>query len=310
MDSDWNKLKKERLDPIHQWDTSFFGKKINDTLPLLYPFSGPDFVHAYHLYPRTTTYILLALEPISEMPAIEKLNTDNQKLYFKSLENSLQDVFKKSYFITTHMQKDLSHEKVKGVLPLFYFFIVRSGLEILQVNQVSIDTSGRVIKVPKYMPKMIKGIHFIVKNPETNFEKDIYYFSVNLSNTGMERNPEFGKFLDKLQSVNVFLKSASYMPHYSTFKTIRDKILSHAESILQDDTGVPYKYFKNKLDWKITLFGTYARPVKDFGEWVFQKDLDSAYVDSTSIKQLPFHLGYHWGDKKQSYLFLQREKKE
>ena len=98
------------------------------------------------------------------------------------------------------------------------------------------------------------------------------------------------------------------MPHYSTFKTLRERLITQSETILQDDTGFPYKYFKNKKRYDITLFGRYAKPVKDFGDYVFQRDLDSVYrTDSAGVLQLDFHLGYHWGDKKQAILLIRKK---
>ena len=44
----WNKIKKERLDPIINWSQSNFIKSDIDTSLLFYPFSGPDFLHAFH----------------------------------------------------------------------------------------------------------------------------------------------------------------------------------------------------------------------------------------------------------------------
>ncbi len=62
---------------------------------------------------------------------------------------------------------------------------------------------------------------------------------------------------------------------------------------------------KNDKKRKVVLFGEYTRPVKDFGEYTFQKDLDSAYTKDKNVQKLPYHLGYHWGDKKQSWqLFI------
>ena len=43
----WNKIKQERLDPIINWSQSSFIKSDIDTSLLFYPFSGPDFLHAF-----------------------------------------------------------------------------------------------------------------------------------------------------------------------------------------------------------------------------------------------------------------------
>lgn len=309
MDKNWFLLQDERIDAIEKWDTTFLRQHVIDSLPLVYPFSGPDFLHAYYLFPRTNTYVLMALEPLSSLPILEKLNRDSRKVYFNSIENSLRDIFSKSYFITTHMGSDLQHEKVKGVLPLLYFFISRSGLEIRQTEQLALDTSGVMVKSTwTGSSKKVRCVKIIVRDPKTETEKTIYYISCNLSNTGLNFNPEVMKFVKKLGPCNTFIKAASYMPHYSTFKTLRDRLIDQSQLVLQDDTGFPYKYFKNKKKYDVILFGKYAQPVKDFGNYVFQKDLDSVYrKDSSKVLQLDFHLGYHWGDKKQAILLIRKK---
>lgn len=310
MNNNWEKLKVQRLNPILKWDTSYFSKQVVDSLPLIYPFSGPDLLHAVSLFPRSKTYVLLALEQLHDLPKLEKLNRDSRTLFFNSLENSLKDVMSKSYFITTHMGSDLHSEKVKGVLPLLYFFTVRSGLEILDVDQMVLDTSGKAVTSDwQKTGKKIRVIKISALDPKTKTEKTIYYVSCNLSNTGMNFTPELSKFLKSFGTCNTFIKAASYMPHYSTFKSIRDQLIQQSALIFQDDTGFPYKYFKNKKKYEVQLFGEYAKPVKDFGDYVFQKDLDSVYhsKDSIKIKPLGFHLGYHWGDKKQAILLIKKK---
>jgi hypothetical protein len=310
MNETWNKLNTERLIPIAKWDSSYFSNQVIDSLPLIYPFSGPDVLHAYHLFPRVKTYVLLALEQLSDLPSLDKINRDSRKLYFNSLENSLKDVFSKSYFVTTRMGTDLHSGKVKGVLPLLYFFVSRCGLEIRQVEQLVLDSTGKTVKSTWVNTgKKIKVVKLIVRDLKTESEKTIYYLSCNLSNTGLNFTPEVLKFIAKQGECNTFLKAASYMPHYSTFKLLRDQLISQSKLIFQDDTGFPYKHFKNKKKYAVTLFGRYAQPVKDFGNYTFQKDLDSAYAskDSLKIPQLGFHLGYHWGDKKQAILLIKKK---
>ena len=79
----WNKLKKEtdknfkktfdnRLSKISEWEIQDFIGKNKDTLPLFYPFSGPDFLHVNYLYPNTKTYILSAIEKIGTLPNLLK----------------------------------------------------------------------------------------------------------------------------------------------------------------------------------------------------------------------------------------------
>ena len=106
---------------------------------------------------------------------------------------------------------------------------------------------------------------------------------------------------------NTFLKSASYLLHYGSFTTIRNLILDKSDYLVQDDTGIPFKYFNN-ADWKVSLFGIYEKPVKDFIDDLYQEDLDSAYKSTINLKKLDFSLGYHWSSKEQNQIVAKKNK--
>ena len=81
--------------------------------------------------------------------------------------------------------------------------------------------------------------------------------------------------------------------HYKFFAEIRNLILAQSAFLLQDDSGVAYRFF-DKKKWKIKLYGQYTEPISDF-KGVTQEDLQAAYnQDAQHIEALPFVLGYHW----------------
>ena len=84
------------------------------------------------------------------------------------------------------------------------------------------------------------------------------------------------------------LKATSYMTHQKEFSMIRDQVLAVSGAILQDDSGIPYKYFQPDA-WKVQLYGDYIRPYGSF-RWLEQPDLRKAYA--TGAKPLTLHLGY------------------
>jgi hypothetical protein len=82
--------------------------------------------------------------------------------------------------------------------------------------------------------------------------------------------------------------------HGNNYSIIRNLILKNSKTVLQDDTGIAYRYF-DKSKWNISLYGSYIKPVKDFGPGAYQTDLKTVYEqDSSHIKKLSYSLGYHW----------------
>jgi hypothetical protein len=100
--------------------------------------------------------------------------------------------------------------------------------------------------------------------------------------------------------VTTYIKSASYLMHKSYFSTIRNTILAKSIAILQDDSGIPYRFF-NKSKWAIRLYGTYDGPIELFKDHM-EEDLKAAY--ERGAQPLTVRLGYG----KQSNMLLATRK--
>lgn len=307
MDGNWKKMYDTRLSKMKAWEENTFSKSIHDSLTLFYPFSGPDFLHAFFLFPRAKTYVLAALEPIREVVPLDTISEKNRDAFLDSLGVSLRDIFNKSYFITTHMEKDL--KQVKGVLPPLYFFIERSGHELLSQKFITLDEFGNEVEIKgsQIHWKKTPAVKLVFRDRTTQELKTLYYFSVSISNGGLKERPNFIAFVKNRAPFNTFVKSASYLMHKDVFTEIKKLIIANSNHVFQDDTGIPYKNFKNKLEWSGTFYGEYIKPVKDFSSELYQADLDSAYK-AGGKKDLPFSLGYHWSTKKQNYMLFSKAK--
>ncbi len=308
MDNSWQKMFESRLSKMEAWQDTTFSNLQNDSLTLFYPFSGPDFLHANYLYPNTNTYILAALEPVTAVPALDTISLTDRDMFLDSLGRSLRDIFQKSYFITKHMKEDL--KRVRGVLPPLYFFIERSGHELLEQKFITLDSTGveTEVELKKLHWQKTPGVKLVFRDTETGSVKTLYYFSISISNAGLKERPEFIKFISGHAPFNTFVKSASYLMHNAYFTDIKQLILDNAENLFQDDTGIPYKDFKKNLNVAVQFYGDYVKPVKDFGDARYQADLDSAFKTSATREKLPFSLGYHWGTAKQHYILVRKSK--
>ena len=79
--------------------------------------------------------------------------------------------------------------------------------------------------------------------------------------------------------------------HSEGFSTIRSTILNSSSAVLQDDSGIPFRFFQNP-PWDVRLYGTYTGVLDIFQE-DFQPDLLSAYEkQSLSVESINFGVGY------------------
>jgi hypothetical protein len=96
-----------------------------------------------------------------------------------------------------------------------------------------------------------------------------------------------------------FAKAASYLMHGGNFTTVRDFLLTHTSTIVQDDSGIPLKAFPTDR-WIVLGYGTYNRPIDLFKD-KYQPDL-AALFQQSQRDPLPFSFGYTWKKNESSLL--------
>ena len=122
----------------------------------------------------------------------------------------------------------------------------------------------------------------------------MYYFSCDISDLGLSKNKRLHAFLKGLPSVTTYLKSASYLLHKPYFSLVRKTILEKSSFVLQDDSGIPVRFY-NEQQWNHQYYGTYDAPINLFKNFL-QKDLKMAYdsIEKVQIKPLNFGIGYDY----------------
>jgi hypothetical protein len=301
FDSSWALIEDKRFGKMRDWRTAELVDANATNTSVFYPFSGPDILNAFILFPKAKTYTLLALEPIGELPDFTKMTEKQKQEYYLSVELSLNDLLKKSYFITKNMLRDLQKHKVNGTLPLMCLFLKRTGNTIVDIKKIGIDTTGVAFeRTDSTKFKGTKGVRIDFLAKGSNEIQSVYYLKCDLADSGIKANKGLEKYLQNIGTVHTYLKSASYLLHYGEFSTVRNTIFDKSDCIVQDDSGIAFHFF-DKEKWKIQLYGKYAKPVADFPH-IKEPDLKAAYEKDSTIKALPFELGYHWGTRANNML--------
>lgn len=299
---------ENRLSLITNWNQEIMKRnKVSDSSFVFYPFSGADFIHAYYLYPNASEYFMSAIENIGDIVDVSKLNKVEFFEYVKDFDTVMRDIYMRSYFITKNMEDDFSKKtKINGVLPILLWSAAMTNHDIIHVKYFIVDTNYE----KKYVDISAKAknklsVEIKLFDKTNNRFQLLNYYSADLSNRGLRKSSKSISFLKDYVSnaSNGFVKSASYLMHYdSTFSTIQQLVLNKNKYFVQDDTGVPFKKF-DLSKWNIELYGIYEKPIKDFSESLYQKQLDDAYKNSAYYKGgLKFSLGYHWSSKNQNQL--------
>jgi hypothetical protein len=304
IDSGFIDLDSSRFAKMKRWADSELTDR-NGSTTLFYPFGGPDLLNANIFYPNADKYILIGLEPIGALPDLCNMPADLINKYLEDVRYSLKDIFKRSYFITGNMIGALKKSSVNGAVPVISLFIKRNGYNIVSINKVQIDTSG--ICQPedsiKNIKKLTHGIRIDFAADTGRRVQSVFYFQTDISDEGLKNNPGFRKYLSMLPESYTYLKAASYLMHGKDFSIIRNTVFDKSLTILQDDSGIAYRFF-DKTKWDIHLYGKYARPGSEFS-WINETDLAKAYSEP-SVKPVPFTLGYNWRTQQINLLYATR----
>ena len=285
FDSAFGQLETRQLSKIRSWSDTHLAAPRST---MFYMFSGPDFLYANAFYSKATTYVLSALEPPGSVPDLMKLPRGGIGSALNNVEHSLGSIINFSFFITKQMKTDLRAGQIGGTLPVLYVFLARSGKTLKSAVPITLDDQGAVnVGGENAGPNAVRGARIIFTGPD-GVEKTLYYFSTDLSNSGVKTSG-FLKFCATLAPGNSLIKSASYLLHSGNYTTIRDFILANSATIIQDDSGVPLTYYSAKK-WRFFPFGRYAGPIGEF-PGRFQQSYAELFRRAEPID---FGIGYRW----------------
>jgi hypothetical protein len=295
LDHAWERLETQQLSKIRAWAPQSLGPSREDTGPMFYMFSGPDFLYANAFFPNASTYILCGIEPVGPVPDIDKIPRASLPSAMANLRRSLDSVLSWSFFITKNMKVDLKQTQLSGTLPVLYVFLARAGCTIDSVMPVALDHDGNFVPEGKGTTPGAKIVYF----GATGREQTLYYFTSDLADWGIKANPGFSKFCEKQGQGVTLLKAASYLMHSNNFSQVRDFLLTHSKVILEDDSGIPYHFFPRDK-WNVRHCGRFVGPIGRFKQHP-QPDLAKENAASKPAP-LEFSFGYQWQPSRSSLI--------
>ncbi len=285
-----------RLAHMHAWEARHLPQTRGT---LLYPFSGPDLINAYALFPDADTYVFFSLEPVGTVPALGKLDDGGRAALFHDLRAALNDFVALNFFITPDMAEKLRTDSLDGTVPILMAMMGVLNLHVDSIRPYD-PFSGKGASPP---PHPVRGVRIAFTNPRNGHHQTLIYLAINVGDHALRhRHPGFLPWLRTFRNPTVLIKSASYLLHEPHFRLLRAELLSRSRVIVQDDSGIPYRMLK-KAGYAVTLFGHYQEPVKLFHNYV-QPDLEDAYTKAGALPALPFPFGYNWRQEGGSGLIL------
>ncbi|MDR3701168.1 MAG: hypothetical protein P4L56_16090 [Candidatus Sulfopaludibacter sp.] len=290
LDHAWDVIEKSTMPAMRQFQASELSAPSIEKSVAFYPFSGPDALMLTVFFPKNPTYVMVALEPAGTLPSLKQLSRGDLNTKLAAVRSTVSSELHKSFFVTREMDRQFRGQVTDGLFAPIANLLVRTGHTILGYKYVRFNEKGEIVdRGPEVSTKASdKGVEIDFSTDADHSVHKLLYFSVNLANDHMEKNPAFLAYLASLRDVSTYFKATSYMTHQDLFSMIRNGVLEHSQTILQDDSGIPYKFFAGG-GWHVTLFGGYSRPYGSF-RWLEQPDLRKAY--DTDARPLAFRIGY------------------
>jgi hypothetical protein len=296
MNQAFTQLERRQLNNIRVFRSEAIAPATENSRVCVYLFSGPDFLYADAMFSDCTTFVLQGLEPVEPLPNLTSVPKPALAGTLRNIEASLNTLLSFSFFRTKDMREEFERSELKGVLPAIFVFMARTGKFIQDVQYISLDTAGKVAQGFEGATRGAK----ITFSDASGTGKILYYFTSDLADDALKRNPGLLLFCKSLGPSNSLLKAASYLLHSGGFETVRNFLLENSVAILQDDSGIPVRYFAPDR-WTLRFFGVYNGPIELFKQF-YQADLRKFYATS-SPKPLTFGFGYRWNSA-MSTLFL------
>jgi hypothetical protein len=301
FDHQWTLATTDRFATIAAWRTRELSAVTGACGTLMYPFAGPDILNALLFFPDCKRYVLFGLEQPGTLPLIDQLPPERLARLLDETRKALNDLLERNYFITSHMMADTAAPELRGVLPLMAVILVRMQAHIVSVRELEINDAGQL--VPRQAAakdrRPINALEVVFTRPDREPQTAVY-FRAQAEDAAIGKRPGVVAFLKQDAPYPTFLKSASYLMHGGDFSMVRQIILTHSRFVLEDDSGIPLRFFKAP-EWAVTYYGKYDKPVKDFN-YGFQADMAKIFADAKTVRPLPFSFGYHWKDGASSVL--------
>jgi hypothetical protein len=286
----WERFDQSHLAPMREWASQEL--RPANTATVFYPFSGPDFVNMYTLFPHAKTYLMIALEPVGVIP---DFSATDKSHFLAQLKRSLADLLQLNFFITAKLKNSLGKQELKGILPVLLFFLAREKNQVLDVRYWLMQPDGAIEESPAAGPRVlgredIAGVRIDFARVGSKENQTLYYFRFNLRNDSLQRHEKFVSFLKGFGPLTTFAKAASYLMHKPNYSGIRQLILDQSLFVLEGDSAIPLKYF-DRTAWNLRFFGAYTSPINYFKNYQ-QKDLAEIYQKGTDVLPLPFGIDY------------------
>lgn len=282
---------------VDLWRDSVLNAKIDESLDLVYLFSGPDVLYPRLFFPEARNVYMCALEPVNTLPDYTSFSTTKVQQYQQDIKAAFENIVGDSYYITSYMSSELRSE-VEGVLPMMLVTAKIKGGTIEEVFFFEPNTEGVIDTIEN---GQANGVSIRVRYPDNKVQQYLYY-SGNIGDeeyedqAGLNTNDNLRAYFENFPVHNSFIKAASYIPHDTRRFSIAVDAIYDSEAIFQDPTGISCSMASRDTSRTMYIMGTMdngCKPLYHF-DWISFDCLIAYYKNNKDLvlEEPPFKFGY------------------
>lgn len=289
----WAHYDKVCTAEIRKWAAVWMPKESRSFL--FYPFAGGDFINAHLFYPRASTILMIGLEPAGRVPELTALGDQQLRHGLYLLDEGFRIFSTWNFYRTLGMRHFMFRSPFTGTVPHILAQMARLGIRPLAVYSVAADPQGKLhfteVKDDRIHPHLA-----VDYEDRSGTRKRVISLQLDLRDPNLQRQKNWRLYLQGLGKTDGFMKAASCLLPRRDYVLIRKIILDTMQTIVQDDSCMPYRLLKD--GWQITLFGSYLRAHYLFPSFT-QPDLRAAYRTAPK-RDVPFPFTYERPDNRRN----------
>lgn len=285
----WRKYQRRIGRPMHPWVRRELKPRTDATI--FYPFGGPDLATVQRLFPAAARYVLVSIQRAGRPPAPERMGLERFRRTLRVFRIGLDWFGRKGFFLTKQLNRQYHRRRlVEGISGILLLFAERGGFEVRALTPIRLG-HGRLEPYPAAAGQDDRwdSVRLLLRRRADDRRVVVDYFRLDLSDDNLEQTPAARAWLRQMSTNPVLLKAASHLLQKERFSTLRDLLLEHAPSIVQDETGIAYGTLSELFE--VVLYGDFARANTSFDRSL-QRRLKRAYDRRQDVEPLPFIFGY------------------
>jgi hypothetical protein len=285
----WSEYERRIGAPMQRWAHVELPQARGATV--FYPFAGPDFTTVQRLYPEAARYVLVALQRAEAPPALEKAGTADLAAFLARFGDAWKQFSQIGFFRTLDLDEEAKKPGLRaGTTGPLLAFAARAGYRVVSVQPVRVDATGSDLEPhpgPRSDPATWSSVRIALEKDGRSVRLD--YVRMNLADVALGARPELRRWVERMAANPTVLKAASHLLQSARFGIVRDALLAHAPSIVQDETGIEYATLAMTFD--VRLYGRFTKPHSLFDKEA-QRALAEAYLNKQDVKPLTFRVSY------------------